>query len=119
MKKMSLIEPNHLAGVRMFRRGLTNLRGAQNVSILPFEFNIRFAAVGLDLRPIDVPAALLWGEAERLLAVDQVRDYQALLPRSTIRTVPGWGHFPMIERPDQYATEIAALARALVERDAA
>jgi pimeloyl-ACP methyl ester carboxylesterase len=71
------------------------------------------------LRPIDLPAALLWGEAERLLAVDQVRDYQALLPRATIRRVPGWGHFPMIERPDQYPTEIAALARALAERDAA
>jgi pimeloyl-ACP methyl ester carboxylesterase len=71
------------------------------------------------LRPIDLPAALLWGEAERLLAVDQVRDYQALLPRATVRRVPGWGHFPMIERPDQYAAEIAALARTLIGRAAA
>jgi pimeloyl-ACP methyl ester carboxylesterase len=65
------------------------------------------------LRPTALPAALLWGEAERLLAVDQVADYQALLPGAVIRRVPGWGHFPMIERPDQYAVEIAALARSL------
>jgi pimeloyl-ACP methyl ester carboxylesterase len=65
------------------------------------------------LRPAELPAALLWGEAERLLAVDQVADYQALLPHATIRRVPGWGHFPMIEQPREYAAEIAALARTL------
>src|SRR4051794_34347731 len=70
------------------------------------------------LRPTDLPAALLWGEAERLLAVDQIRDYQALLPGAIVRRVPGWGHFPMIERPDQYAAEIAALARTLVQAPA-
>ena len=70
------------------------------------------------LRPTTLPSALLWGEAERLLAVDQVRDYQVLLPGAVTQSVPGWGHFPMIERPDQYAAEIAALARTLVGRDA-
>lgn len=67
------------------------------------------------LRPADLPSALLWGEAERLLAVDQIRDFQALLPRAIVRRVPGWGHFPMIEHPEQYAAEIAGLARALVQ----
>jgi pimeloyl-ACP methyl ester carboxylesterase len=71
------------------------------------------------LRPTLLPSALLWGEAERLLAVDQVRDYQSLLPGASVRSVPGWGHFPMIERPQPYATEIAALARALVGRETA
>ena len=66
------------------------------------------------LRPTDLPSALLWGEAERLLAVEQIDDYRALLPRATIRRVPGWGHFPMIERPDEYAAEIAGLARPLL-----
>jgi len=65
------------------------------------------------LRPIDLPSALLWGEAERLLAVEHLNDYRAILPRATIRRVPGWGHFPMIEQPDAYAAEIAALARTL------
>jgi len=68
------------------------------------------------LRPTELPSALLWGEAERLLAVDQVEDYRALLPRALTRRVPGWGHFPMIERPDEYAAEIATLARSLVKQ---
>ena len=66
------------------------------------------------LRPLDLPAALLWGEAERVLSVDQVEDYRALLPRAVIRRVPGWGHFPMIERPDEYAAEVSILARSLM-----
>ncbi len=65
------------------------------------------------LRPTTLPAALLWGEAERLLSVDQLDDYRALLPGALVRRVPGWGHFPMIEQPGPYATEIATLARAL------
>jgi pimeloyl-ACP methyl ester carboxylesterase len=66
------------------------------------------------LQPSELPAALLWGESERLLTVDQLDDYRALLPRALTRRVPGWGHFPMIERPAEYAAEIAALARSLV-----
>jgi pimeloyl-ACP methyl ester carboxylesterase len=71
------------------------------------------------LRPTDLPSALLWGEAERLLPVDQIGDYRALLPRVTVRRVPGWGHFPMIEQPDAYAAEIADLARSLATQAAA
>jgi pimeloyl-ACP methyl ester carboxylesterase len=66
------------------------------------------------LRPIDLPSALLWGEGERLLSVDQIEDYRRLLPRAIVRRVPGWGHFPMIEQPREYAEEVAALTRAVV-----
>lgn len=67
------------------------------------------------LHPIDLPTALLWGEQERLLHVDHLRDYQALLPNSLVRTIPGWRHFPMIEQPEAYTREIVALARELVD----
>ncbi|MFN8637096.1 MAG: alpha/beta hydrolase [Chloroflexota bacterium] len=66
------------------------------------------------LRPVELPSALLWGEDERLLTVDQLDDYRRLLPGAVIRRVPGWGHFPMIEQPESYAEEVAALARAIV-----
>ena len=66
------------------------------------------------LRPTELSSALLWGEDERLLSVDQLTDYQALLPCAVARRVPGWGHFPMIERPEEYAAEIASLARSLI-----
>jgi pimeloyl-ACP methyl ester carboxylesterase len=65
------------------------------------------------LRPTVLPSALLWGANERLLSVDQVNDYRAVLPAARVRVVPGWGHFPMIEQPRAYASEVAALARLL------
>lgn len=66
------------------------------------------------LRPVATPAVLLWGANERVLGADQAADYQALLPRSTIRVIPGWDHYPMYEQPEDYAREIAALARELI-----
>lgn len=69
-----------------------------------------------DLEPARIPSVLLWGENERVLNVDHIRDYEALLPDAERRIVPDWDHFPMIEHPKEYAREISALARKLVER---
>jgi pimeloyl-ACP methyl ester carboxylesterase len=66
------------------------------------------------LRPIDLPTALLWGERERVLSVTQLDDYRALLPQHLIRVISGWDHFPMIEQPEEYASEVVRLARELV-----
>jgi pimeloyl-ACP methyl ester carboxylesterase len=68
------------------------------------------------LRPVDLPAALLWGERERILAVDQLNDYRALLPHHFSRTIPTWDHFPMIEQPEAYAAEMVDLAQTLAKR---
>lgn len=66
------------------------------------------------LRPIHTPAALLWGERERVLGVDQLADYKALLPRHLVRVVPDWNHFPMLDQPEAFAREVATLARQLI-----
>jgi pimeloyl-ACP methyl ester carboxylesterase len=66
------------------------------------------------LHPIDLPTALLWGQHERVLRVNQLDDYRALLPHHLIRVIPGWDHFPMIEQPEAYAAEIVKLAQELV-----
>lgn len=71
------------------------------------------------LAPVDVPAVLLWGEEERVLAVEQVGDYRALLPRAEVVRVPGWDHFPMLDDPRAYARRVADLARGLVAVPAA
>lgn len=68
------------------------------------------------LQPVGLPAALLWGERERVLGVDQLSDYQQLLPRHIARAVPDWDHFPMIEQPAAYAAEIVGLAQALIKQ---
>jgi pimeloyl-ACP methyl ester carboxylesterase len=68
------------------------------------------------LHPVHLPTALLWGERERLLKVDQLDDYRALFPHHLVRIVPDWDHFPMIEQPETYADEITTLAQKLVQR---
>lgn len=66
------------------------------------------------LEPRDTPAVLLWGEMERVLSADHIRDYQALLPDAAVHTEPEWDHFPMIEQPEQYADRLYKLGRKLV-----
>jgi pimeloyl-ACP methyl ester carboxylesterase len=73
-------------------------------------FDILTAAWFNSLDPIDRPAALIWGEHERVLSVDHLADYQRLLPQAIIRRVADWDHFPMIEQPEAYARVIADLA---------
>lgn len=66
------------------------------------------------LRPLPMPAALLWGEKERVLSVDQLADYKAILPHHLVHTVPEWDHFPMIEQPADFTRVVVALARDLL-----
>ncbi|MEO0564962.1 MAG: alpha/beta hydrolase [Chloroflexota bacterium] len=66
------------------------------------------------LQPVDLPAVLLWGERERILSVDQLEDYKVLLPNHTVRTVPEWDHFPMIDAPQAFADETTRLAAGLL-----
>jgi len=67
---------------------------------------------GLD--PVDMPALMLWGSDDGVLGADQLADYRALLPKTWVDVVPGWGHFPMVEGPAEYATVIADWAERLV-----
>jgi pimeloyl-ACP methyl ester carboxylesterase len=67
------------------------------------------------LGPVDVPARLLWGGRERVLATSHVEAFERLLPRARVRVIEDWDHFPMIDAPADYAREIAALAKGLVE----
>lgn len=65
------------------------------------------------LRPVPVPAVLLWGLGERVLAPSQAQRFLEPLPRASLRTVEGWGHFPMLESPGSYAEEVAETVRSL------
>lgn len=68
------------------------------------------------LRPVKLPTALLWGERERVLSLDQMQDYLTLLPDCTTHTVPHWDHFPMLEQPGEYASTVVSLAQQLLTR---
>ncbi|MFW5691529.1 MAG: alpha/beta fold hydrolase [Chloroflexota bacterium] len=74
-------------------------------------FDIINASWYASLKPVSVPAALLWGADERILNPEHIEDYRALLPEAAVRIVDGWDHFPMIEEPAAYAHELVELAR--------
>lgn len=67
------------------------------------------------LQPVQIPAGLLWGAKERILKVEQVEDYQSLLPHHIVKIVPDWDHFPMIEQPKEYASTVSTLASEILQ----
>ena len=62
----------------------------------------------------DLPAVVLWGERDRVLDAEQRGDYRRLLPDAREVVVPGWGHFPMLDRPEGYARMLTELTRSLL-----
>lgn len=55
------------------------------------------------LRPMSVPAVILWGDKERVLRSGQAAAFEALFTHHHRLVVPGWDHFPMLETPGHYA----------------
>jgi pimeloyl-ACP methyl ester carboxylesterase len=65
---------------------------------------LRFAASRLDgsftkLRGIQVPALIQWGREDKLIPVDSVGAFKAMLPNSEAIIYEGVGHLPMEEIP--------------------
>lgn len=65
------------------------------------------------LHPVELPSVIWWGARDRVLAVEQAGAFGRVLPRATVEVVADWDHFPMIERPKEYADALARLARRL------
>jgi pimeloyl-ACP methyl ester carboxylesterase len=66
------------------------------------------------LRPVSLPAALLWGERDRVLPVRGVEVFRALLPGALVSLPARWGHCPMLDDPSGYAREICAVVSILL-----
>ena len=55
------------------------------------------------LHRVTVPTRILWGEADRLLPVEQAPLWAELLPNATVKTFPGVGHLMFDESPEVVA----------------
>jgi pimeloyl-ACP methyl ester carboxylesterase len=64
------------------------------------------------LRRIRVPALLVWGEADRIVAPDYGRAYAAAIPGARFETIARAGHFPHLEAPEEFARRVNAFASA-------
>lgn len=60
------------------------------------------------LHRINVPALVLWGAADRVVSQDYGRAYAAAIPRANFAVIEGAGHFPHLERPEEFAARVLA-----------
>lgn len=54
---------------------------------------------------LNVPSLIVWGEHDRVVHVGTAKVMQKLMPCSTVIVMPGVGHVPMVERPEQSAKD--------------
>ncbi|HEX9462894.1 MAG TPA: alpha/beta fold hydrolase [Alphaproteobacteria bacterium] len=62
------------------------------------------------LHRIRIPTLVLRGERDGLTAPDYGRAYAAAIPGARFETLPGAGHYPHVERPDEFAASVARFA---------
>lgn len=65
-----------------------------------------------ELPALDVPALLVHGAADPI-PLEMVREMEAALPSARLVTIEGAGHFPFVEKPDEF---LAAVVSFLEER---
>ena len=51
---------------------------------------------------LKLPIAILWGDKDSVTPMTQAHDLQSLLPQASLTVLPGLGHIPQIEDPDQF-----------------
>lgn len=71
-----------------------------------------FAAVEADLRALEAPVSVLWGDADPFFAVDQAQRTADAARRADVTVLEDAGHFLPAERPDA----VADVAHRLAER---
>lgn len=66
----------------------------------------RFALTEERLRALSVPVLYLWGEFNPAGSVDSARRAARLTPRAHLQVIPGTGHWPQWERPQDFNTKV-------------
>ena len=63
------------------------------------------------LHRLTMPTLVLWGDADRLIPVEQAKEWLTLLPNATVTTFAGSGHLLFDERPDAVAAAEEFISR--------
>ncbi len=59
-----------------------------------------------ELKRIEVPTLLLWGEDDQVTTMDVAETFHANIKNSKLVTIKGCGHAPMIEHPEWFSEEV-------------
>lgn len=58
--------------------------------------------LGERFKEIRVPTLIVWGEDDRITSIEDAVELNNLIPHSTIVAIPGTGHCPQEESPEQF-----------------
>ena len=64
------------------------------------------------LRDLEIPALLVWGDADRFFTIEDARRLAELIPDSTLVAIPGGKTFLALDRPAEVADAIAEFVAA-------
>lgn len=62
-------------------------------------FNPKFNQI---LKWIDLPTLIIWGEEDQLISPKYAQAFAELIPKSQIKMIKECGHYPHIEKKDEY-----------------
>ena len=60
---------------------------------------------------VRAPTMLLWGAQDRVLPLAHAERYRERIAGAVLRTIPACGHLPVIEKPEEFASEVATFLR--------
>lgn len=97
-------QPPYVPGFMLDVKGQTR---ADNFELEQRIFNqIRAFDVTETIRDLPVPSLIVWGEEDRVLHPGAAEMLGAVIPKHQIIKMPGIGHLPMLEAPEQTAKDL-------------
>jgi pimeloyl-ACP methyl ester carboxylesterase len=84
---------------------IRNREAAARLTWKPFMHN---PALRRWLHRITVPTLVLWGESDRIVRPDYGRAFQQAIPGALFQLIPAAGHYPYLERPDEFVAAVTA-----------
>ena len=87
---------------------LTNRRTAALMGWNPFMHHPKLRS---RLHRIDVPTLVIWGVSDRLVTPEYGRAYADAIPGAKFFVLEGAGHYPYLERPDEFIARVEDFLR--------
>ena len=84
----------------------TDIAGSSPLALLRAAGELLVGEHAAELARVLVPTLLLWGARDVLVPTSGAAELAAAMPRCQLRVIPGAGHVPMLDRPDDLAREL-------------
>ncbi|HEY1216476.1 MAG TPA: alpha/beta fold hydrolase, partial [Bryobacteraceae bacterium] len=81
------------------------------------ETNNAMQSIANALRPLDLPALVVWGAHDPYISVDYAERQREVFPRAEVSILRDSGHWPFIDNPDAVAFTIGSFLRRQLARD--